>query len=279
MALDKKTISHLLVLPLITVLLFVLVWPLIRLGDLSLRGVNVGVQGYVRILTSPRFLRSLWNTFSVSVASTSLGLFFCMPAAIFIESPSRSRAERFLKRTFVVVLSIPLSLPGIVIGFFIILFFGNTGLVPQVFEIVAGERRLQIAYSVGGILMGYVYFLIPRIILVIRGAVAKLSWETIDVARTLGASPFLIYGKVIFPALSGALLSAASLSIATAFGAFGTAATLSRGFKVVPLEIAAAFTENFQPETASAMSVILTAIVVTALLGLGGLGRRTRETT
>ncbi len=99
-------------------------------------------------------------------------------------------------------------------------------------------------------LLGYIYFQIPRVILTIRGAVSNISKDVIDSAKTLGASTFRIYLNVIFPSLRSSIISAASLSMATGFGAFGTAATLSRGYRVIPLEIATSFTENFQPKLA-----------------------------
>jgi putative spermidine/putrescine transport system permease protein len=124
-------------------------------------------------------------------------------------------------------------------------------------------------------LLGYVYFQIPRVILTIRGAVSNISQDVLDAARTLGASTFQVYFHVIFPTLKPSIVSASSLSLATGFGAFGTAATLSRGYKVLPLEIAAAFTENFQPKLAGAMSVILVLITILMLFGVNKFGGNT----
>jgi putative spermidine/putrescine transport system permease protein len=173
-----------------------------------------------------------------------------------------------------VALTIPLSLPGIVIGFFVILFFGLTGVVPQVFLLLTGERQLNFAYTFGGMLLGYLYFQIPRVVLVLRGSVAALSQDVIDVSRTLGATPWRVYLDVLLPALMPAMISAASVSLATAFGAFGTAATLSRGFRVLPLEIASSFTESFQPERAASLSIALALLTTAILLGLGQIAER-----
>jgi len=254
--------------PFLLALLVVLVWPMGQLVSMSFGIDAPTLANYKTMFANPRFWEALRNTLSISFASTLLALAFCVPAAIYLESPTKSKLEQALRRAAVVILSIPLSLPGIVIGFFVILFVGNTGIVPKIFEIVVGERRLQIAYSYYGILLGYIYFQIPRIILVIRGEAAKLSWDAVLVARTLGATTFRTYFTVILPQIRSAMLSAGSLSVATAFGAFGTAATLSRGFRVVPLEIASAFTENFQPEMAAAMSVVLTFTIISVLLGI-----------
>jgi putative spermidine/putrescine transport system permease protein len=236
-------------------------------------GRSVSVDGqltlriYVESLTNARYVTAFVNTTLIAVASTVLALFICTPAALYIE---RGRSKSWLA----VALAIPLSLPGIVIGFFVILIFGRTGVVPQLFESLTGQRQLTFAYTFWGLLLGYFYFQIPRVILVLRGAVANISDDILDVARTLGAPSWRLYTDVILPTLRPALLSAASLSLATAFGAFGTAATLSRGFRVVPLEIAAAFTENFEPERASALSLLLAFVTTLCLVGLGRLAQQ-----
>ena len=175
-------------------------------------------------------------------------------------------------------MTIPLSLPGIVIGFFVIITFGLTGVVPKLFEIITGTRRLAFAYTFYGMLLGYVYFQIPRVVLTIRGAVSNISQDVLDSAKTLGASTMQSYLHVILPTLKPSIISAASLSMATGFGAFGTAATLSRGYRVVPLEIATAFTENFQPKLAGAMSIILVLITTLMLFGINRLADLDKKT-
>jgi putative spermidine/putrescine transport system permease protein len=254
-------------LPLILLLLVLLVWPLLILAGRSVSGEGGGFtwESYLTILQSERYLRALFNTALLALASTLLALLICTPAALYLEGQGRGR------QWLAVLLTIPLSLPGIVIGFFVILLFGLTGVVPQWFRAVTGERQLTFAYTFWGMLLGYLYFQIPRVVLMVRGAAATLSAETIAVARTLGASPLQLYRFVILPMLRPALLNAASLSLATAFGAYGTAATLSRGYRVLPLEIAAAFTESFQPALAAGLSLVLALITSLLLLGLARL--------
>jgi putative spermidine/putrescine transport system permease protein len=225
------------------------------------------IQRYADVLTSARYLRSFAVTSVLAVISTLLALLLCIPAAVYLE-----RAGTRFARTVAVAMTIPLSLPGIVIGFFVILVFGTTGVVPVAIQQMTGSRALQIAYTFSGLLLGYLYFNIPRVVLVIRGAVAGTSVEAIDAARTLGASPLRVYWSVVLPSLRPAIASATALSLATAFGAFGTAATLSRGYRVVPLDIAAAFTERFQPELAATLSLLLAIVTTTVLVGIGRLG-------
>lgn len=257
--------------PLLVVLLVLLVWPMLTILMRSLGADDGGLTlaRYAEVLTSERYLTSLVFTAAVSAASTVLALAICVPAGLYLERDS-SRSGRLLA----VALTIPLSLPGIVIGFFIILSVGNTGVVPKLAEVLTGERALQVAYTWVGLLLGYLYFQIPRVVLVVRGAAGAVRTETLEAARSLGAGTFTVYRRVILPTIRPALASAAALALATGFGAFGTAATLSRGMRVMPLEVASAFTDAFQPELAATLSVLLAVVTTAVLVGVGRLGER-----
>jgi putative spermidine/putrescine transport system permease protein len=251
-----------------------LVWPLLLLVARSIEVEGgLSLRLYAELLREPRNLEAFGNTALLAICSTLIALLLCTPAAIYIEGrPTPAR------RGLAVALTLPLSLPGIVIGFFVIILLGRTGVVTDVIRALTGAPNPQLAYTFWGLLLGYVYFQIPRIVLVVRGAVQNVSADAIDAARTLGATPFRVYVHVILPALRPALANAASLSLATAFGAFGTAATLNRGIRVVPLDIAALFTERFEPERAAALSLLLALVTLVSLLGIGRLAERRRAT-
>jgi len=242
---------------------------LLRQSVLDENGSRLTLENYAAVIRSLAYRRALLNSVLIAFASTLLALVLCFPVAVYIE-----RSNSRYRDALAVALTIPLSLPGIVIGFFVILFFGLNGVVPQVFLLLTGERQLSFAYTFGGMLLGYLYFQIPRVVLVLRGSVSGLSQDVIDVSRTLGATPWRVYLDVLLPALLPAMVSAASVSLATAFGAFGTAATLSRGFRVLPLEIAASFTESFRPERAASLSIALALLTTALLIGLGRFAER-----
>jgi len=267
----ERPVSLLLGLPLAIVVGCLLLWPLAVLAFNSVVSQTDGVtfDNYVTVLTSDRYLTSFLITSVLAVGSTLLALLLCVPAALYIER-TKSRASRGIA----VALTIPLSLPGIVIGFFVILLFGNVGLVPVASNALFGEPIGAMAYTFTGLLLGYLYFNIPRVILVVRGAVAQIPHDTLDAARTLGATPWHVYQRVVIPALRPAIASASALSLATAFGAYGTAVTLSRGYRVVPLDIADAFTESFQPQLAATLSVVLALVTTLILVIVSRLGEK-----
>lgn len=254
------------VLPAVALLGLALLWPMLQILLTSLRpkGTDgLSLANYGDVLTDPLYRQSLLNTMQLALGSTALALLLCTPAALHLsDHPSR------LFTSFAdALLAFPLSLPGIVVGFFAIILLGGTGLIPKGLEAVTGERSLDIAYDFSGIMLAYLYFQVPRVIGTLRGAVDQLDLEMIDVARTLGASPSRVTWTVIVPALRPALVAAGGLALATGVGAFGTAATLSQGFRVLALDLGDAVT-TLRTDLASAMAIIL-ATVTLAIFILG----------
>ena len=116
----------LLLLPAAVVLLAFFLIPLLRLIVQSLLAESsFSLINYWLILADPLYRISLWNSLWLSVAITLISLVLCTPIAFFL-----ARTKSSFRQLARAGLLFPLSFPGIVVGFMIILLFGNTGLVP-----------------------------------------------------------------------------------------------------------------------------------------------------
>jgi len=116
-----------------------------------------------------------------------------------------------------------------------------------------------------GLLTGYLYFSIPRVILTVMAAAEKLDPRLEEAARSLGASSWQVVRDVIVPGLRPAFLSAGAICFATAMGAFGTAFTLATEIEVLPMTIYTEFTLRANIVVAAALSIILGGITWLAL--------------
>jgi putative spermidine/putrescine transport system permease protein len=162
------------------------------------------------------------------------------------------------------MLTFPLAFPGVVVGFMVIMLAGRQGLIGDLTRWVTGEK-LVFAYSMAGLLTGYLYFSIPRVILTVMAAAEKLDRRLEEAARSLGASAWQVIRDVIVPGLRPAFLSAGAICFATAMGAFGTAFTLATEIEVLPMTIYTEFTLRANIVVAAALSIILGGITWLAL--------------
>lgn len=224
---------------------------LLPMGRLIVTGAGgpSGFAGYLMLLTEPRYRATLLNTVLLATATTVVTLIVATVAGMFLQR------HHFPGRAILIaMLTFPLAFPGVVVGFMIILLAGRQGLIGDVTLRLFGEK-LVFAYSLYGLLLGYLYFSIPRVILTIMAAVQKLDVGLEEAARSLGASPWAVQRDVVLPALAPAFVASGAIAFATAMGAFGTAFTLATNIDVLPMLIYTEFTLAANFATAAALSV------------------------
>lgn len=224
------------------------VLPMARLVMAGASGPR-GLATYLVILTEPRYRATLVNTVLLAAATTGATLLVATVAGLFLQRnrfPGRS--------TLVALMTFPLAFPGVVVGFMIILLAGRQGLIGSVSQQLTGEK-IVLAYSMGGLFLGYLYFSIPRVILTVMAGVEKLDPSLEEAARSLGAGVWAVHRDIILPALVPAFIASGAIAFATAMGAFGTAFTLATEIDVLPMLIYTEFTLSANIAVASSLSV------------------------
>jgi putative spermidine/putrescine transport system permease protein len=255
-----KTFTWLCLLPLAVVTIAFFVLPMLRLMVTGVSGPQ-GLAAYAAILTEPRYRATLINTVVLAAATTIISLMIATIAGLFLQR------HRFPGRSVLVaMLTFPLAFPGVVVGFMIILLAGRQGLLGDITLALFGDK-VVFAYSLQGLLLGYLYFSIPRVILTIMAAVEKLDPSLEEAARALGANPWAVHRDVILPALRPAFIASGAIAFATAMGAFGTAFTLATNIDVLPMLIYTEFTLSANIAVSAALSVGL-GLVAWAVLAL-----------
>lgn len=232
-----------------------------------------GVALYLQILINPRYWNSLVATIVLSLVVTFVALLVGGLTGIFLER------NRFPLRDLVVsMLTLPLSFPGVVVGFMIIMLAGRQGIVGQATNALF-DAKLVFAYSMAGLFAGYLYFSLPRVVTTVMAAAGKMDVSLEEAARTLGASPTQVLLHVTIPCMAPALVSTGAICFATSIGAFGTAFTLATDINVLPVLIYTEFTLSANFATAAMLSVVL-GVVTWAILFLarifGGNGEELR---
>lgn len=251
----KKTIiSSLFVLPSAVFFLVFFVLPLVLLGEKSFSDTNgmFTLTNYTDIITNPYYFRALRNSMLLSLAVTVAALII---GAILAFTLSRNdfRGKSFL----ISVLSFPVSLPGVVVGFMIIILFGNTGIIPNFTKMLTGQKMFSIAYTQTGIFLAYLYFIGPRTAITLYGALVDFDEKLEEAARTIGANEHQTIFKVVIPTLMPAFVSAGIMAFSTATSAFGTAFTLANQFDIMPIVMYNEYTMSFRIGKASAMAIVI----------------------
>lgn len=242
--------TRLYLVPAIAVLVAFFILPVVRLLPASVSAPE-GLGLYLQVITNPRYATSIVSTVLLSLAVTFASLLIGSLAGLFLER------HRFWGRNLAVgLITLPLSFPGVVVGFMIIMLGGRNGLGAWLGQNL-GVGKIVFAYGMVGLFLGYLYFSIPRVVTTVMAAARKIEPMYEEAARTLGAGSWRILWDVTLPALRPALYSTGALCFATSMGAFGTAFTLATDINVLPVTIYTEFTLSANIAAASMLSVVL----------------------
>ncbi|WP_353233628.1 ABC transporter permease subunit [Diaphorobacter ruginosibacter] len=210
-----------------------------------------GWATYFVVLTNARYLQSLVQTLALSLAVTFATLLVGALVGITL-ARQRFRGRQLLLS----LLTLPLSFPGVIIGFFMILMGGRQGVLANLTHSL-GWGRVTFAYGLLGLFLAYLYFSLPRAIATYTAAAQAMDAQLEEAARSMGASRWNVARDVWIPELAPTTLACGAIVFATAMGAFGTAFTLSAKFEVLPITIYNEFTNYANFALAASLSIAL----------------------
>ncbi len=257
--------------PIVAVFSLFLLWPLVVLGLKSAPGGATG--HYFEILRDPFYRGALAHSLGLSAAVASAAtLASLLPAWLFAFHEFHGKSA--MRAAF----TLPMSLSGIMIGFFAIIMVGRIGIVPSLLFRLTGHAFLSgAAYQMTGLVLAYLYFEIPRGMLTLEASLRQFDRRIGAAARSLGANACQRFFWIILPLIWRPIVSTFGVTFSVSLGSFGAALILSRRFSLLPLEMFHEFTAYLHTGLAAAMALVL----VTIALGVNclthwNIGRRVR---
>lgn len=240
------------------VLLFVSgVVPLAEMLRMSVSEARLTTAGFTLehygvLVTDPYYRTIAVNTLWFAAATTVASVAVAIPVAHALE-----KYDLPAKSALLTVLSFPNSLPGIVAAFMIIVLLGNTGIVTNALAALSGRAPTDLATATGvlGLFFAYLYSMIPRALLLLRGTYAEVNTDAEEAARSLGASPFETFRYVTFQQIKPGVVGAVVLLFRTALAIFGTILIL-KSLLVWTLQIDREIAQGFNIAGASAMATV-----------------------
>ena len=164
------------------------------------------------------------------------------------------------------VIDLPFALPTIVAGLTLLALYGPN----SPFHVNLAGTRLGIACALA-------FVTLPFCVRSVQPVLAELDAETEEAASSLGASRRQVLRRVIVPSILPSVLAGAGLAFARAVGEFGSVVLIS-GNLPFKTEVASSWIYNLSQSdalpAASAVSVVLIAISLLVLVGIGWTRRR-----
>ncbi|WP_405579290.1 ABC transporter permease [Streptomyces sp. NBC_01092] len=214
------------------------------------------------------YLTALLGSVKLSAVSAALAALFGLPLAQAVVT-SRFRALREAVLTASGVLA---NFGGVPLAFAFVATLGNAGVLTR--HLGLSDKGWDL-YSFWGLVLVYLYFLIPLMVLTITPALDGLRSQWREAAQNNGATTLQYWRHVALPVLLPTLLGGFVLLFGSAFAAYATAAAMvGSSIPLVTLQIADALSGNVlvgQENVALALSldmVLVAGLVMAVYLPL-----------
>lgn len=195
-------------------------------------------------LVDPVILTTFWNTTWLSLLTAAVGAII---GAIVCYAAMGLPPAGGIRTTLDAATGVLAQFGGVMLAFVFIATIGVQGVVTILLKDTFGID-LQPGtwlYSVPGLILPYIYFQVPLMIITFLPALAALKPQWAEANLTLGGSRVSFWLRIGFPVLAPSFLASFLLLFANAFSSYATAAALaSQGSQIVPLQIRAALTSE-----------------------------------
>lgn len=154
------------------------------------------------------------------------------------------------------LIDLPFAIPTVVTGIMLVALYGPSSTLGTVF----GRYGVEIIYAKPGIVLALLYVSFPFVVRTVQPVLTELDRDMEEAAKTLGASGFTVFFRVVLPTLVPAILTGAALSLSRAIGEFGSMVIVA-GNIPFKTQVASVYVygelESYNTEGALAVSVVL----------------------
>jgi putative spermidine/putrescine transport system permease protein len=254
------------VLPSFLYVLLMFVYPFLHGIYMSLRPPKVGgpsLANYIAFFSDEWQYRTVWITFSIAVPNT------IVVVAVALLLAYGMRRGIWLERTVTTILVLPISLGVILLAEGILGFYGGRGWFNQILLGLGLLREpLSLTHNYTGVMLSLFMQQFPFCFLMLLGYISGIDPSLENSARTLGASPWTVFTRVMLPLMAPGLAVAFALVFVMSFGVFPSAILLGQPAGATRTIAIAAYQQAFEFYNMSYASAIA---VIMGLFQLAGL--------
>lgn len=173
------------------------------------------------------------------------------------------------------LVTLPMVLPPVVGGAALLFALGRRGLIGEPIYEATG---LLLPFSIWGVVIANTFVAMPFLVITVEGALHTLDQRYEGAASALGAGRLTIFRRITIPMIWPSMVAGLVLTWARAFGEFGATITFAGNLQgrtqTLPLAVFVALESD--RDTAIAVSLVMVAVSLFALVSLRGRWWRTR---
>jgi putative spermidine/putrescine transport system permease protein len=220
-------------------------------------------ESYVKFFTDPYYTGVLWRTMRVAFATTALCLLMGFPLA-YVLARTRTRYKHLL----IMLVVLPLFVGNAVRAAGWMVAFGNKGLInASLMGLGAIAQPLEIMFTEAAVIVGITAVNLPFMVLTLQSIIEGIDRAVEEAAFSLGANPWQMAHRVLFPLAMPGILAGTILTFILAMNAYATPVLLGgpRFQMMGPLVYGQFVQQNNWPFGGAVAFILMTATLILTL--------------
>ncbi len=226
---------------------------LIPLGAVVVTAADGGWSAFWNTITNEQTLAAIKLTVGEALLVTIVNVFMGTLIAWVLV-----RDKFWGKGALEVLIDVPFALPTIVAGLVLLSLYGPDS-----------PLGVNVANTRTAVFLAFLFVTLPFIVRTVQPVLAELDREVEEAARSLGASPFTTFRRIVLPSLVPAIAAGAALSFARGVSEYGSLVLLSGNLpgrtEVASVRILSSI-ENDNTAAAASVATILLVISLAVIL-------------
>ena len=221
-----------------------------------------GSEGFWEVVSSPQAVAALKLSFGASFVIAAVnGVVGTLIAWVLVRDEFRG------KNVVNALIDLPFALPTIVAGLVLLALYGPTSPI-----------GIDVAFSRTAVVLALLFVTLPFVVRTVQPVLHELDTDMEHAARSLGASDFTVFRRIVIPNILPGILSGVALAFARAVGEIGSLVIIS-GSLPFKTEAASVYilsrVESGDRAGAAAVAVVLLVSSFLVILGIGVVRRLT----
>lgn len=225
-------------------------------------GGGASLANYVGFLSDPWQARTIWITASIAVPNTvvTVGLALIVAYAM--------RRGIWFERTITALLVLPIALGTVLVAEGINGFYGPKGWLNQALVATGVADPIRLTRNYTGVMLALFVQHFPFCFLMLLGYISGIDPALEHAARVLGARPWTVFRRVMWPLIAPGAAVAFALVFVMNFGVFPSAVLVGQPAGPTRTIAIAAYQQAFEHNDMSMASSIAVVMGACQLVGL-----------
>ncbi len=269
-----KNRRQVMTLPAMLTLLIFALFPLIIMFYTSFISDATGafsMENYGKFFSNMMYLKITRTSIFISLAVTLISLVIAYPLAYIM-----AKKLKGLKNIILILVIIPFFTNQLVRVYSWLIFLQDGGMLNKIFmSFGMAENGLGILYTRTAVIIGLAHAFFPYMVVTIYLALERLDDSLLEASRSLGASKFTTFKKIIFPLSMPGVISGITIVFVPCLGSFVEPRILGgTGGLTIGNVIEDQFFEIYGWNFGAAIAFLLLALVLISMAGLNKTGKR-----